>query len=81
MSHDKKPLLGPDDTLSWRVVYEGEKEDTNLFVVCANCDEVRKDHLEDGKCAFEATHFVPKRLVATTNDKGELITDVSRKPK
>lgn len=81
---NKKPLVGPDDVISWGPVYGSEKESTEPYVVCANCDEVRKDHLDDGKCAFDSTFFAARVLVtkvkmgATTQEKAGVVKRIPK---
>lgn len=36
------------------------REELEACHVCKNCDEVRRDHLPDGKCYFAASNFEQK---------------------
>lgn len=81
MTSDKKSPTGPDEVTSWGPIYGAGKESTEPYEVCANCDEVRKDHLDDGKCVFEPTFFVARVFDAKDSEGKMWSTIVKRLPK
>jgi hypothetical protein len=36
------------------------QEELESFQICKNCNEVKRDHMPDGKCYFAASEFVQK---------------------